>query len=67
MTEKYSHGIMVDKVMTKNEVLHNTNKRKDRRMRLDTYSEVTRILLFGGDGNKSNYWERICVEDYFYE
>lgn len=59
VSEKYRHGILVNKVMSKNEMLPYTNKRKYRRLWLKTYKEVNRMLLFGNKEHKSTYREKV--------
>ena len=61
VAEKYALGILVDKVMAKNEILPYTNKWKYRKLWLRTYPEVNRKLLFGDKRHKSTYREKIWL------
>ena len=61
VTEKYEYGILVNKVMAKNELLPYTDKRKYRRLWLNTYKEVNWMLLFGNKYHKSTYREKVWL------
>ena len=61
VTEKYEHGILINKVMAKNEVLPYTNKRKYRRLWLRTYPELNKMMLSGNKKHKSTYREKIWL------
>ena len=61
VAEKYAEGILRNKVLAKNRVLEYTDNRKCRKLWLQTYPEVNRILLFGGKEHKSTYREKIWI------
>jgi len=57
--EKYAEGLLTDKVLARNLMLPYTYELKYRRMWLQTYPEVNRLLLFGNKEYRSTYREKI--------
>lgn len=57
--KKYRHGIMVNKVFAKNETLSIRQRRVRRRMWRSTFPGLNRLMLFGSNGCRSTYREKI--------
>jgi len=61
LSNKYSRGIVINKLRTKNRLLPLTRQRKYRRLWWSTYPEINRVLLFGNKDFKSTYRERLWI------
>ena len=61
ISEKYQHGIMVNRVFAKNELLLLPDKKERRRLWRDTYRELNKVLFVGNRYYKSTYREKVWV------
>ena len=61
VAERYAEGILTNKVLAKNMLLPYTDKLKYRRLWLQTYPEVNKILVFGSKEYRSTYREKIWL------
>ena len=57
--DKYSEGILFNKIGAKNQVLPFTGAKKYRKLWLHTYPELNKLLLFGSKKLRSTYREKI--------
>ena len=57
LTEKYSQGILINKIGARNHIIHFTSQRKYLKLWLSTYPELNRLLVFGDKNHKSTYRE----------
>ena len=61
ISEKYQHGIMVNRVFAKNELLLLPDRKERRKMWRDTYPELNRVLFTGNKYYRSTYREKVWV------
>lgn len=61
VAKKYAEGMLINKVLAKNLMLPYTGKLKYRRLWLQTYPEVNRMLLFGSRDHRSTYKEKVWL------
>ena len=59
IANKYSQGILINKIGAKNHIIHYTSQRKYLKLWLRTYPELNRLLVFGDKNHKSTYREKI--------
>ena len=59
VAEKYSQGILINKMGAKNHIIHYTSQRKYLKLWLNTYPELNKLLVFGDKNHKSTYREKI--------
>ena len=59
IANKYSQGILINKIGAKNHIIHYTSQRKYLKLWLNTYPELNKLLVFGDKNHKSTYREKI--------
>ena len=57
ISDKYGRGIFINKMRTKNRLLHIIGERKYIRLWLRTYPEINKVILFGNRYYKTSYRE----------